>query len=101
MVSPASATTPPMKPAAWRLGEHALHCDPLLDSVVAIARLFDIATTQEALSAGLPLEGNLVTPALLPRAAARAGLTARLARRTLADLRPGLLPAILLLKDKQ
>jgi ATP-binding cassette subfamily C protein LapB len=86
---------------AWRVGEHSVHFDPLLDSVVAIARIFGIATTQEALSAGLPLEANRVTPALLPRAAARAGLTARLARRSLTDLRPGLLPAILLLKDKQ
>ncbi|MEO8119633.1 MAG: hypothetical protein ABI606_09975 [Rhodoferax sp.] len=51
----------------WRVGEHSVHFDPLLDSVVAIARIFGIATTQEALSAGLPLEANLVTPALLPR----------------------------------
>ena len=86
---------------SWRVGEHSVHFDPLLNSVVAIARIFGIATTQEALSAGLPLEDNLITPALLPRAAARAGLTAKLARRSLNDLRPGLLPAILLLKDKQ
>jgi ATP-binding cassette subfamily C protein LapB len=69
--------------------------------VVAAARIFGIATTRESLSAGLPLENNLVTPALLPRAAARAGLTAKLARRNLANLRAGLLPAILLLKEKQ
>lgn len=88
-------------PSGWRLGEHSVHFDPLLDSVVAMARIFGVATTREALSAGLPLEGNLVTPALLPRVAARAGLTARLARRPLEDLRPGLLPVVLLLKDKQ
>ena len=87
--------------AGWRAGERAAHVDPLLDSVVAIARIFGIATTRESLSAGLPLEENCATPALVPRAAARAGLTARLARRSLDDLRPGLLPAILLLKDKQ
>jgi ATP-binding cassette subfamily C protein LapB len=85
----------------WRVGEHSAHFDPLLTSLVAIARIFGISTTQEALSAGLPLEDNLVTPALLPRAAARAGLTAKLARRSLADLRPGLLPVVLLLKEKQ
>ena len=88
-------------PNPWRLGEHSVHFDPLLNCVVAIARIFGIATTQEALSAGLPLEDNLMTPALLPRAAARAGLTAKLARRSLSDLRPGLLPVILLMKDKQ
>ena len=87
--------------AHWRLGEHGVHFDPLLDAVVAIAQIFGISTTQEALSAGLPLEGNLVTPALLPRVAARAGLTARLARRPLAELRSGLLPAVLLLENKQ
>ncbi|MFM2275960.1 MAG: hypothetical protein RL211_1832 [Pseudomonadota bacterium] len=88
-------------PTAWRVGEHAPHMDPLLECVVAIARIFGIATTHESLSAGLPLEDNRITPALIPRAAARAGMTARLARRALSDLRPGLLPAILLLNDKQ
>lgn len=97
------STAAPSSPrsAQWRLGEHGVHFDPLLDALVAIAKIFGISTTQEALSAGLPLEGNLVTPALLPRAAARAGLAARLARRQLSELRPGLLPAILLLENKQ
>lgn len=86
---------------AWRVGEHQSHFDPLLECVVAIARIFDIPTTSQALSAGLPLESNRVTPALMPRVAARAGLTAKIARRSLSDLRPGLLPAILLLQDNQ
>lgn len=89
------------KSSSWRLGEHHVHFDPLLNSVVAAARIYGISTTREALSAGLPLENNLLTPALLPRAAARAGLTAKLARRSIDDLRPGLLPVILLLKEKQ
>lgn len=100
-MSPNTTPLPPPKTTTWRLGEHSTHFDPLLDSVVAVARLYGQSTSQEALSAGLPLEGNLITPALLPRAAARAGLTARLARRELSDLRAGLLPAILLLKEKQ
>lgn len=83
---------------AWRVGEHQSHFDPLLECVVAIARIFDIPTTSQALSAGLPLESNRVTPALMPRVAA---LTAKIARRSLSDLRPGLLPAILLLQDNQ
>jgi len=84
-----------------RIGEHNVRFDPLLDSVISIAKIFGITTTHEALSAGLPLEGNRITPALLPRAASRVGLTARLARRALDDLRPGLLPVILLLKGNQ
>jgi ATP-binding cassette subfamily C protein LapB len=94
--SAGNAAAPP-----WHLGEQQLHLDPLLDCVLAAAKIHGVATSREALAAGLPLESNLLTPALVPRAAARAGLTARLARRTLAQLRPGLLPAILLLKDKQ
>lgn len=89
------------RPANWRYSEHSVRFDPLLDSIVAIARLYEISTTHEALSAGLPLEGNALTPSLVPRAAARAGLTAKLARRALNDLRPGLLPVILLLKGNQ
>lgn len=85
----------------WHLGEHQTHFDALLDCVAAMARLYGNSTTREALSAGLPLEDNRLTPALVPRAAARAGLTARLARRQLDELRSGLLPVILLLKDKQ
>ncbi|QNM98524.1 type I secretion system permease/ATPase [Chitinimonas koreensis] len=85
---------------AWHVGEHSTRYDPLLDCVVMIARIFGITTTHESLSAGLPLENNQLTPALLPRAAARAGLTARVVSRPLDDIRPGLLPAILLLKGK-
>jgi len=98
---PASTGSTQAQSTTWRLGEHSTHFDPLLDSLVSIARVYGITTTQEALSAGLPLENNLLTPALLPRAAARAGLTARITRRKLSDLRPGLLPAILMLQDKQ
>ncbi|OLP04985.1 type I secretion system permease/ATPase [Rhodoferax antarcticus] len=98
-LNPTPAGSSPL--GSWHVGEHSAHFDPLLQCVVAMARIFGTTTTAEALSAGLPLENNLITPALLPRAAARAKLTAKLARRKLADLRPGLLPVILLLKDNQ
>jgi ATP-binding cassette subfamily C protein LapB len=103
MTIPTSTATthPDVNPDHWHVGEHNVHFDPLLNCVVAMGRIFGVTTTQEALSAGLPLEDNLITPALLPRAAARARLTAKLAKRSLAQLRPGLLPVILLLKDKQ
>lgn len=86
---------------SWHAGEHNPHFDPLLQCVVAIAKIFGTTTTPQALSAGLPLENNVITPALLPRAAARAKLTAKIAKRNLADLRKNLLPVILLLKDRQ
>ena len=97
---PNSPDIPGSETQAWHLGGHSAHLDPLLDCVVSVARIYGISTTHEALSAGLPLENNALTPDLLPRAAARAGLTSRMARRALHQLRPGLLPAILLLKNR-
>lgn len=94
-----SSTIPPRE--SWRIAGNNMRNDPLLDSLVGIAKLLGISTSPEALSTGLPLEDNRLTPGLFPRAAARAGLTAKLARRSLDQLRPGLLPAVLLLKDKQ
>lgn len=84
----------------WHVGEHQAHFDPLLDSLVEITRLNGDPWTREALAAGLPLEDKRLTPSLLPRAAARAGLTARVLRRELHLLDERLLPAILLLNDQ-
>ena len=78
------------------LREDLLHHDPLLDCLVEVARLNGRPTTRAALSAGLPLERGVLTPSLLPRAAARAGLSCKLLRRPLDKIDPTLLPAILL-----
>ncbi|WP_035060440.1 type I secretion system permease/ATPase [Andreprevotia chitinilytica] len=88
-------------PGEWGIGPHQLHVDPLADCLVELTRIHGQAWTRAELIAGLPLVENLLTPSLLPRAAARAGLAARLTRRSLDGLPPRLLPAILLLKDKQ
>lgn len=101
MSEPLSSSETVSNPGARRIREHSLRFDPLLDSVIAIGKIYGITTTLEALSAGLPLQGNRITPELLPRAAGRAGLTAKLARRALDALRPGLLPVVLLLKENQ
>jgi ATP-binding cassette subfamily C protein LapB len=82
-------------PAALR--EDLLHHDPLLDCLVEVSRLHGRPTTRAALSAGLPLERGALTPSLLPRAAARAGLSCKLLRRQLDKIDPTLLPAILLM----
>ncbi len=105
-----ASTPPPSAPRAaearptdnrWHPGETATHEDPLLDALVALTRLHGNPFTPEALSAGLPLVDNRLTPSLLPRAAARAGLTARIVRKPLTAIAPGLLPAILLLHDRR
>jgi ATP-binding cassette subfamily C protein LapB len=88
-------------PGQWVHSEQSIQADPLLSAVISAAAHFGISVSRDALTAGLPLEDNRVTPALLQRVAARASLTGRLVRRSLADLRPGLLPAILLLKDRE
>ena len=69
----------------WRADARAAHDDPLLDCLVEVTRLHGVATTAQALSAGLPLEAHRLTPALLPRAAARA-LSARVVKRALDEI---------------
>ena len=85
----------------WRADARAAHDDPLLDCLVEITRLHGVTATSQALSAGLPLEKHRLTPALLPRAAARAQLSARVVKRKLEDIPQDLLPAILLLRGER
>ncbi len=71
--------------------------DALLDALVVIARLLGRPVSAETLRAGLPLVDHRLTVELFPRAAHRAGLSAKLARRRLDELPGLLLPAVLLL----
>ncbi|VCU69258.1 Toxin RTX-I translocation ATP-binding protein [Pigmentiphaga humi] len=80
---------------------HAELLDPLLDCLAQVARLHGRPWSAQALGAGLPFQPGRFPPALLTRAAARAGLSARLVRRPLEQFAPGLLPAILLLQDNR
>lgn len=73
--------------------------DPLLGALVLLAGTHDRHLAPEALVAGLPLVEGRLTPALLVRAAERAGFAARVTRRALKSIPPLVLPAILLLKD--
>ncbi|GAB4351496.1 MAG: type I secretion system permease/ATPase [Gammaproteobacteria bacterium] len=86
---------------AWTVSEEELREDPLLDCLVAVTRMHGEAWTADALSAGLPLVENRLTPSLLPRAAERANLSARLLRRPLQAIPDATLPAILLLRDNR
>ncbi len=89
------------RPSVWHVGEHQAHLDPLLECLVELTRIHGAPWTRESLVAGLPLIDKLLTPSLLPRAATRAGLSARVARRKLAEIPDRLLPAILLLNDRR
>lgn len=74
--------------------------DPLLSCLVELTRLIDKPVSAETLTAGLPLVDDSLTPELFIRAAARAGFTAKLVKRPLANLSNLTLPAVLLLRDK-
>lgn len=75
--------------------------DPLLQALIALCKLLHNPHSADALTAGLPLENNKLTPALFPRAAQRAGLSAGLVLRPLERISNLVLPAVLLLNDDQ
>jgi len=78
------------------------HCpDALLECLLVVARAHDCAITRDAATAGLPLPDDRLTPSLFERAAKRAGLATRLARRPLDRLNANLFPVVLLLADEQ
>lgn len=75
--------------------------DPLSQCVLRIARRHDTAITRDALLDGLPLKGGRLGPSLVPRAARRAGLEARLVKQPLQRINTLLLPCVLLLQNDQ
>ncbi|HSP56869.1 MAG TPA: ABC transporter transmembrane domain-containing protein, partial [Halomonas sp.] len=72
--------------------------DELLECLQTVALAHDHQVTAESLTAGLPLEEGKLTPAVFPRAASRAGMTARIVKSRLVQLNPALFPAVLLLE---
>jgi ATP-binding cassette subfamily C protein LapB len=83
------------------LPEDQLHPDPLLDCLVELTRIHGRPSTRAALSAGLPLQKQGLTPSLFARAASHAGFSAKVVRRTLNKVDNALLPAILLLQNDE
>ncbi|MDO8789130.1 MAG: type I secretion system permease/ATPase [Sulfuritalea sp.] len=81
--------------------EDVLHHDPLLDCLVELTRIHGRPSTHAALSAGLPLPAEGLTPSLFVRAAQRAGFSSKVVRRPLEKIDAALFPAILLLEDNE
>lgn len=79
--------------------EALLPDDPLTRCLVILTRYFHNPMSAQTLTAGLPLEDMRLTPELFLRAAARAGLSARVVKRPLEEISSMTLPAVLLLKD--
>jgi len=71
--------------------------DPLLDGLLILCKLHGATASRASLSAGLPMAHQRLSLDLLPRAAARASLQARVLRRELADISPLNLPVLLIL----
>ncbi|HDL16610.1 MAG TPA: type I secretion system permease/ATPase, partial [Rhizobiales bacterium] len=71
--------------------------DSLLGCLEFVAAHYDRSVQPGALVSGLPLVDGRLTPGLFSRAAARAGLSARIVRRPVEQLSALLLPAVLLL----
>ncbi|HEX6706468.1 MAG TPA: type I secretion system permease/ATPase [Albitalea sp.] len=99
MNDPTASTPTPS--TVQRLREDLVHPDPLLDCLVEVCRLHGQAASRASLSAGLPLDAEnqgRLSIELTERAAARAGMAARLQRVPLARIDSAALPAILVLR---
>jgi ATP-binding cassette subfamily C protein LapB len=73
--------------------------DPLLDSLLSLCSLHQKSVSRAMLTAGLPLPEQRLSPELLARAAARAGLQGRWLRRGLDKIPELAMPALLLLRE--
>jgi ATP-binding cassette, subfamily C, bacterial LapB len=88
------------RPSSWSVrGEALLPDDPLTRCLVILTRFFHNPISAQTLTAGLPLENMRLTPDLFVRAAVRAGLSARVVKRSLDNISSMTLPAVLLLKN--
>ncbi|WP_431311927.1 type I secretion system permease/ATPase [Pseudomonas alkylphenolica] len=88
-----------MQPASSAADPRLSFDDPLLDGLLILCKLHGCTVSRAGLSAGLPLALQRLSPDLLPRAAARAGLQARVLRRDLGAISTLNLPVLLLLKE--
>ncbi len=75
--------------------------DPLLSALISVCKLLNTPHSADALTAGLPLVNNKLTPALFVRAAQRAHLSTGLVKRPIEKISKLVLPAILLLNDNK
>jgi ATP-binding cassette subfamily C protein LapB len=75
--------------------------DSLLGCLLLACRAHQVATSKDALTAGLPLREGRMTPALFKRAAERANLAVTTLKKSLNQIRTEFLPVTLLLKNDE
>lgn len=92
----------PQEKSDWIISTgHEQFVDPLLDSLALLGQYHGTVASVDSLTSGLPLVDNALTPELFPRAAERAGLSARLVAQKLSQIQNLLLPCVLLLKGRR
>lgn len=91
---------PPESPAKQQPISSKLD-DALLLALLSICKLLHTPHSADALTAGLPLVDNRLTPDLFIRAAERAGLAAALVKRPLDKISDLVLPTVLLLNNEK
>lgn len=74
--------------------------DPLLECLVSIIKSYGVSVSKESLKDGLPLEHGKLNVENAMRASQRAGFSSKLKKRSLEKIPDLVLPAILLLKNK-
>lgn len=75
--------------------------DSLLGCLMLACRTHHIATTMDAVIAGLPLSNGKMTPAIFKRAAERLGLSVSILKKPLQSIRKEFLPVTLLLHNDE
>jgi ATP-binding cassette, subfamily C, bacterial LapB len=75
--------------------------DELLGCLIILARTHGETITRDGALAGLPTDNGRLTPSLFERAAHRAGLSSKVVRQSITDLKADLLPAVLLLHGER
>ena len=73
--------------------------DPVLTALSILAGLLERPMSARALAAGLPMTGDEISPEIVLRAAARAGLSARWHKLPVDEISPLNLPCLLLLNE--
>jgi ATP-binding cassette subfamily C protein LapB len=73
----------------------------LMDCLMTVCHAHKIEVSRVSLLSGLPLDNGELSPAGFERAAKRAGLASRTVNRKLGQINTALLPAVLILHDKQ
>ena len=73
----------------------------LMDCLMIICRAHNISVSRVSLLSGLPLDNGELSPTGFERAAQRAGLASRTAKRDITQINAALLPAVLIMEGRQ